>query len=152
MSFVVVDARPLIHGLYLLGLIAVAATDLRWRSVFRVMSFIMITAVLMTAGLFFGEWEASTGGSVFGAGVFGLLYGIGRLLYGSREPLGSGDIVVAGLVGAMVGFPRVILALLMGVLLNGALGLCALLAGRGRASHIAYSPGLCLGGAIALLA
>jgi leader peptidase (prepilin peptidase)/N-methyltransferase len=92
------------------------------------------------------EWTSALGGLATGAGAFLLFYMGGRLLYRDSEPVGKGDIELAGLVGAMVGFPRVIGALFLGAAAN-ALFIIGLLIvrRRGLRDFVPYGPGLCLG-------
>lgn len=58
-----------------------------------------------------------------------------------------GDVKLAAALGALVGFPYVIPALMAGILLGGIAALILLLSRRvGRKDYIAYGPYLALGG------
>jgi hypothetical protein len=61
--------------------------------------------------------------------------------------------MIAGLLGAMLGFPAVLGGLFSGVILGGLQALCLWLfsPGERRKSHFAYGPALCLGGLLSLL-
>ncbi len=77
--------------------------------------------------------------------VFGTLQLIGR------GALGTGDTKLAVLIGAMVGFPNVLTALLFGIFLGGAAGAFFLVVlRRGRKTYIAYAPYLALGAIVFL--
>jgi len=66
--------------------------------------------------------------------------------------LGAGDVKLAGLIGLLVGFPGVLVALVAGIGLGG-IGAALLLLFRrvGRRGTIAYAPYLSVGAMIALL-
>jgi len=69
-----------------------------------------------------------------------------------RGALGTGDTKLALLIGAMRGYPGVVDALLLGVILGGVGALFVLLVlRRGRKEYIAYAPYLGLGGILSLL-
>ena len=87
---------------------------------------------------------------VAGSGAFLLFLSI-ALAY--PQGMGGGDVKLAGLVGLMVGFPGVLVALWIAVIVAGAvaLGLLALRK-KGRKDTIPFGPYLSLGGIVALLA
>ncbi len=64
--------------------------------------------------------------------------------------LGGGDIKLALVMGALFGFPSVLLALLVGVG-TGAIAAILLLRGKGKTAKMAYAPYLCLGAFVILL-
>lgn len=67
--------------------------------------------------------------------------------------LGMGDVKLAGVIGLMVGFPQVILALLFGMIAAGLVALALSLIRRdARPRTLAYAPYLALGAAFSLLA
>nr|MBA2276242.1 prepilin peptidase [Chloroflexia bacterium] len=82
--------------------------------------------------------------------IFGLGYLLAGILFGQGDddetPFGLGDVYLAGMIGAMAGFPRVVPALFGGVFLAAVVGLLLLLTRRrDRTDTIAYGPYLCLG-------
>ncbi len=80
-------------------------------------------------------------GVLVGGGLFFLIAVIGR------GAMGMGDVKLAAALGALVGFPYVIPALMAGILLGGIAALILLLSRRvGRKDYIAYGPYLALGG------
>jgi prepilin signal peptidase PulO-like enzyme (type II secretory pathway) len=140
-------------GLVAVPLIQVAVTDFRTRFVYSV-----VAGIGLVLGLAFGwqihgsemPWWTSVAGAVGGFAAFGFLYVFGRLLYRGRvEPMASGDITIAAMVGAGAAgcTPQ---ALFLGVLLGGLIAIGMLLARRGRRTFMPYGPGLCLGGLAAL--
>ncbi len=88
------------------------------------------------------------------AGAFGAflsLWALGRYVYGPGA-LGMGDVKLAALLGAALGWPAGGYALLLGVLLAGGFAAWLLLSRRaGRGALLPYGAFLALGGLIALL-
>jgi len=132
-------------------LVAVLVIDFETR---RVLNIMVVPAAVFVVG---ANWwlqpanlPSMIGGGLVGFGLFGLLYGIGRMLFG-RGALGLGDVKLAGVIGLMTGYPAVMQALLYGALLGGVAAL-ALLATRraGMKSTSAYAPYLAVGAMIAL--
>lgn len=138
--------RWLEAGLLAVPLVQVAVTDLRTRYVYTV-----VAGAGLALGLGLGwhfhnvEWFWSVIGAAVGALIFGLLYGIGRLVYRGGEPMARGDITIAAMVGASAAM-CVLSALVYGVLASGIIALGVLLVLRSRHVYMPYGPGLCLGG------
>ena len=69
-----------------------------------------------------------------------------------RGALGAGDVKLAGLIGLMTGFPNVIMALTLGILVGGVAAALLLLSGKkARRSYIPYAPFLVTGALCTLL-
>jgi len=84
-------------------------------------------------------------GGAFGFGLFFLLWA----LY--PRGMGFGDVKLAGYVGLVAGFPKVLPCLLAAILAGGVTALVLLLTRQvGRRSYIPYAPFLAFGGALAL--
>ncbi len=137
----------LAYSVYTVVLLVVAAVDFRHRYVYAVVIYpgVLIAAILtpLLTGL---DVTATLLGIATGSAVFLLFYLAGRLLYRGAEPIGKGDIEIAALIGAMVGFPRVLSALFLGGVASAAVVLVLLLARRrGRRDFVPYGPGMCLG-------
>jgi prepilin signal peptidase PulO-like enzyme (type II secretory pathway) len=115
--------------------------------------------VVLPAALVFGVMQAldpargvakTLWGGVAGAGSFFVLYLLGeafaRMLARSRGrpldevALGFGDVTLAGLIGLIVGFPAVVLALLLGILTAGLFSLGYLLVMLARRRYSAFTP------------
>lgn len=70
----------------------------------------------------------------------------------SRGGMGMGDVVLAGLLGLMVGFPLVFVALFLSILAGGIVAAVLLISGRKkRKEMLPFGPFLCLGGMVTLL-
>jgi leader peptidase (prepilin peptidase) / N-methyltransferase len=98
-------------------------------------------------------------GGVAGFLLFLLLFLLGRLLDwifhfgGGIEPLGFGDVLLAGLIGIATGWPAVLLAVILSIILAGIAGVILLIVslGRGesaRTATMAYGPYLLVSGLI----
>jgi len=88
------------------------------------------------------------------AGLAGLGFGTGVLLLlalVSGGGMGGGDVKLGGLMGAFLGWPRIVVALAVAFLAGGPAGVVLVLAGRKtRRDRIPFGPFLALGGMVAL--
>lgn len=128
-------------------LITLSAIDLRHRFVYAIVLYpALIMALLLTPLLTGTSLLATVVGFLAGLGIFAAFYFIGRLIYRGVEPVGKGDIELGALMGAMVGFPRVVSALFLGSMVNAVFIIVFLvLRRRSRRDFVPYGPGLCLG-------
>ena len=106
----------------------------------------------MVIALGFGVISAHLGlatmlwGAVVGGGIF-MLLSLAR-----RDALGAGDVKLAALIGMMTGYPGVLLALTLGVILGGlAAGVFLLTGVKRRDQYMPYAPYLTAGSAATLL-
>jgi leader peptidase (prepilin peptidase)/N-methyltransferase len=106
----------------------------------------------MLLALCFGVMEQTVGlasmlwGAAIGGGAFALLAAVGR------GALGMGDVKLAALIGMMTGYPAVVQALTLGVVLGGLAAAVALLARlRTRKQYMPYAPYLVAGSLLTLL-
>lgn len=84
-----------------------------------------------------------------GAAGYGLFWLLARVRPGA---LGQGDVKLAGLIGLMVGFPQVLIALPAGMIVGGGAALILLISGRGHLhGAMAYAPYLAFGAGLTLL-
>ncbi len=125
--------------------IAIVAIDLEHRLVLNRMTFAGLAAagILSIVGL--GPTIEST---LIGTGVGFLFLWIPAVL---MPGLGMGDVKLAAVIGALVGFPAVLTALTLGVIVGGfAAGLLMLTRQIGRRGTIAYAPYLVIGVSLVL--
>jgi prepilin signal peptidase PulO-like enzyme (type II secretory pathway) len=141
-----------VHCAFAILLMVILAIDLRHREVYLVLGYGGIVLALLAAPLSMsgGLFSAAVGGLI-GALGFGGLYLIGRALYRGGEPLGTGDITIATLLGAMAGFPGVFTALMVGIMAGGIGAVTIIAIGGHRKVFMPYGPALCLGGLWAML-
>jgi prepilin signal peptidase PulO-like enzyme (type II secretory pathway) len=143
----------LAHLLFAALLMTILAIDLRHRQVYVVLGYggVVLALMLSPVSLSGGPVSAALGGMIGGL-AFGGLYALGRAIYRGGEPLGTGDITIATLLGVMAGFPGILTALLVGIMAGGVGAVAVLLAGRSRKAFMPYGPALCLGGLWVLFA
>lgn len=129
-----------------------AAIDLRHRLVHGLLTYPATALASLLTPLAFGQpaWSGLAGALLL-AGIFLLLHRLAALLYRRDDALGRGDVMLAGMIGAMVGLPGATTALLLGVLAGGVGSLGVGLARRSRRAAFAYGPALCLGGFLTIL-
>lgn len=119
----------------------IAIIDLKYRLVLNVLIYPAVVVALLLHSVPPGRDTliALLGGAV-GLSPF-LLVALVR-----PGAIGGGDIKLAALIGLIIGFPQVLLALSLGILAGGITALFLLLTRRwGPRSHIPYAPFLCLG-------
>jgi prepilin signal peptidase PulO-like enzyme (type II secretory pathway) len=141
-----------IYGALSLFLTLVLFVDLRTRFVYGSIAYPGICAGIVLTPLAQGGvlWEALAS-AIVGGVVFGLIYLIGRLLYRGSEPLAGGDVVIAVLVGSVVGLGNILTAIVLGTLFSGLLAIGFAIWHRSTKVYLPYGPGLCLGALVALL-
>jgi leader peptidase (prepilin peptidase) / N-methyltransferase len=137
---------------FVLVLVAILVLDWRHHLIF---SLIIYPAGVVALALAFvvpgGSLVSSLSGAVFGGFLFFLMYVLAVAIYKVRG-LGFGDVLLAGLIGLMVGFPSVIAPLFLGCLLAGLGGIIMLLARvKSRKDFIPLGSFLCLGTLLVLL-
>lgn len=141
-----------IHCAFAALLMTIVAIDLRHREVYLILGVGGIAVAVLAAPLgMSGSWFSALVGSLIGGLCFGGLYALGRVVYRGGEPLGTGDITIAALLGAIAGFPGVLTALLIGIAAGGVCAVGVLLASRSRKVFMPYGPALCVGGLWAML-
>jgi prepilin signal peptidase PulO-like enzyme (type II secretory pathway) len=141
-----------LHCAFATLLMVIFAIDLRHREVYLILGIGGIVLALLAAPVSMsGSWFSALVGGLIGALSFGGLYGLGRVMYRGGEPLGTGDITIAALLGAMAGFPGVFTALLVGIFAGGIGAAIILVTSRSRRVYMPYGPALCVGGLWAML-
>ena len=128
-------------------LLLIAVVDLEHRLIPNV-----LVGPGMVTALGFGVTSAHLGlatvlwGAVVGGGIF-MLLSMAR-----RGALGAGDVKLAALIGMMTGYPGVLLALTLGVILGGlAAGVFLLTGVKRRDQYMPYAPYLTAGSVATLL-
>jgi len=124
----------------------VAVIDIEHRLILHSISLVGALLAALAGILLHGWWFTLLGG-LAGYGVMYLFYLVGTLFakYRARqrgeddgeEALGFGDVTISGVLGLLLGWPDVMLMLLVGVLLGG---LVSLLIVAGQALFNRYKP------------
>lgn len=139
------------NSIYIAILILIIVTDLEHKLIYNVVTY-PSTVLAIIGSNFVSSDENSLGlslvGAVVGFVIFFVLYQIANLIYGSdRIPLGMGDVKLAMMMGAMLGFHRIFFALFWGVILGGVITILLLLTRRvSRQSALPYGQYLALAG------
>ena len=137
--------------IFLLG--TIGAIDWRYRLIFPVMTWGGVVIALIV-GITTGAHEDSALpdglgsviiGAIVGGAFFYFIYLVAYLMY-RRRALGFGDVLLAIMIGAIIGFPRVVTSLFLGTIMGGfvAIGFF-IFARRRRHDFIPYGTTLCLG-------
>ena len=155
---------PTLGGLPAWALFALAAlagvalafifiVDLEHRLIFDLSIFPLLVVILAAVGLFDRTRLVTLALAAALSGlIFLLFYGLGWLLY-RQEALGFGDVKLALLLGALVGWPGLVTALFATAILAAVLSLLLLASGSvERRAFIPFGVFMTLGAAFALLA
>lgn len=98
-----------------------------------------------------GQIVGSLAGMALALAIFGMLFALGRRVYGPGA-LGMGDVKLAALLGAILGLRLVPFALFLGVILAGLAAAILLVTGRiGRRATFPYGVFLAMSGLIMLI-
>lgn len=150
--FLTVPLDALRIGLLSLLLLLIARIDWAYHLIYL----ITIVPGLVIAGVLALLTSPSTllsaaGGAVVAILLFVLFYGLGRLLY-RQAALGSGDILLATLIGAATGIERVLTALFAGMVIAAIVATWLLLRQPGtRRRYLPYGAFLSAGAILTLL-
>jgi prepilin signal peptidase PulO-like enzyme (type II secretory pathway) len=136
----------LFHALYVSALMLVLVIDWKHKDIyFSVIAFgsaVALVGSFLLPGV--GLLSALIGAAVAG-GFFLFAFLLAKLLFPRiEEPLGAGDVLLALMMGLMLGFPNVVGALLIGPLIAGvAVGLLLLSRRHKLGDFIPYGVALC---------
>jgi leader peptidase (prepilin peptidase)/N-methyltransferase len=145
-------ADLLFAAIYVSLLILVIVTDVEHRLILHAVTFPGILLGLI-GSLFvsYNNLSLALLGAATGFVFFFVLYWLGSRILGAGA-LGFGDVTLATMIGAMTGFPLVILALVLGILLGGLITALLLLTRRlTMRSYVAYGPFLAVAGIAAVV-
>jgi leader peptidase (prepilin peptidase)/N-methyltransferase len=146
----------IVNSFHISVLILIIVTDLEHKLIFDLVTYPATAVALLTSFIVSSEENSirlALVGAVVGFVIFFLFYWIAQLIYGpGRGALGAGDVKLAMLMGAMLGFHRIFFALFLGVMLGGVITLLLLLSRRvGRQTALPYGQYLAMAGIIMLI-
>ncbi|MEM7111141.1 MAG: A24 family peptidase [Chloroflexota bacterium] len=142
----------LLNSLYIALLILVIIIDLKHKLIFNEVTYTGTAVALL--GSFVvednGIWLALAGAAV-GFLIFFIIYTIGTRLFGTGA-MGFGDVKLAMMMGAMLGFHRIFFALVLGIVLGGLISLMLLLTRLvSRNTALPYGQYLAIAGIVMLV-
>lgn len=139
------QTRLIAASLYTCVLVVVFVVDWRRHLIYRIVTYpSALLALFLTPLAFDMPFYAGILGLAVGGLVFGLLYGLGLLIF-RREAMGRGDVDLAMLLGAMMGFPAIVVALLATSVVGGLTAIGLLAGGRSGRTYMPYGTAMCLG-------
>ena len=142
----------LFSAIYIAILILIIVVDLEHRLILHVVTF--PSTVLALAGSIFissNSLRLALLGAALGFVIFFFLYWLGKQLFGPGA-LGFGDVTLSMTLGAMVGFPYVVFALIIGIILGGLISFALIVSGRlSMRAYVAYGPFLAMAGIITVV-
>jgi len=142
------------HAIYILVLLLVLVLDWKHRDIY--ISIIAAGCLVALAGSFLLP-EVGIAGALIAAAVAGgfflVAFLLARLIFPKiEEPLGSGDVLLALMMGLMLGFPNIVGALLVGPLIAGATAVLLLVSRRSRlGDFMPYGVALCVASILFLI-
>lgn len=145
-------ADLIIYSIYIAILLLVIVIDIEHRLVLHVVTF-PTTAFALVASFFLYQMTVALSivGALTGFIIFFSLFFVGQKLFG-RGALGFGDVTLATMLGAMLGFQLILLTLVFGILLAGLWSLIILITRKGSLrSYFAYGPFLALSGILMII-
>jgi leader peptidase (prepilin peptidase)/N-methyltransferase len=142
----------ILHLIYSTIFALILITDIERKVILHVVTFPAILfafgASFLTPGMTW--WNALIGGAI-GFGFFLLAVLVGNAIFGSGA-MGEGDITLATFVGLVTGFPLIIEAIVLTVIIGAAITLILLVTRvRRLRDYIPYGPFIIAGAAITLL-
>lgn len=142
----------LVNTFYTAVFILVIVIDLEHRLILNVVT-LPLTAVALLLSFVVSDntLQLALVGAAVGFTLFYLAYWIGQLMFGPGA-LGYGDVKLALAMGAMLGFHRILFALVLAVLLGGLISAILLLSRRfHRYTYLPYGQYLAVAGIVMLV-
>jgi len=136
----------LFYAFYVVMLMLVLVIDWKHRDIYF-STIALGSAVALLGSAFLPQVNLAS--ALIGAGVAGgfflVAYLLAKLLFPRiEEPLGAGDVLLALMMGLMLGFPNIVGALLIGPLMAGAAAIVMLLSRRSKlGDFMPYGVALC---------
>lgn len=139
-------------ALFVTILVAVLFIDWQHHLIFPVLFYpaaaVAVVASLLGAGLTIGQ---SVIGAAIGGALFLFMFWLAKAMY-HKEALGFGDVQLAGFIGLVLGYPKVMGALIMGSFIAGLAGLVLIALGRkSRHDYIPFGAYLCAASLLLLI-
>ncbi len=146
------SVRLIAYLLYSAIFALILITDVERRLILNVVTYpamvVGFAASFLVPGI---TWQSALVGGLVGLVFFFVVAAVGNHVYGSGA-MGGGDVKLAGFVGLITGFPSVIVAIVLTLLIGGLVSLAlVVLRVRRLDDYVPYGPFLVAGGMITLL-
>ncbi len=139
------DPRLLLASFYSCIFVVVFVVDWQRHLIFDLVTFPSMALGVLLTPLFFGmPVIMSLLGLAVGGIIFVALYGFGYLVF-RKEALGQGDVKLAMVLGAMMGFPAIVVVLLATSIIGGVAAMALIVSGRSGREFMPYGTAMCLG-------
>jgi leader peptidase (prepilin peptidase)/N-methyltransferase len=145
----------IVNSFFIAVLILVIVIDLEHRLILNSVTF-PVTLLALLASMIVSDDQNTLPSSLVGAAtgfvLFFIAYQIGKLLFGPGA-LGYGDVKLAMAMGAMLGFHRIVFALMLAILLGGVVSILVLIISRrvNMRTYLPYGQYLAIGGIVMLI-
>lgn len=133
--------------IYTAVLILITVTDLEHRLILNIVTIPAIVLAIIAAFVMPGlNWRLALLGGAIGLGVTYIIWLLGVLFYG-QGAFGVGDITLSTFLGLILGFPHIMMSLIMGVFLGGIVAFLLVITRLSkRTAYIPYGPFLTITG------
>ncbi len=154
-SLIVEPVNLAVNSLFIALLILIIVIDLEHRLILNLITYPATVAALLASLLVTNDQNTlplALVGAAVGFLMFFIAYWAGQLMFGPGA-LGFGDVKLAMLLGAMLGFHRIVFALVLAVLLGGVISLMVVLINRrvNRKTYLPYGQYLAVAGIFMLI-
>ena len=150
-----VTSAAVVLAIYGCILLVVFVIDLDHKLILNAVVYPSIILALAVAAIVPPPWLGSIGPIPLVSAILGAVTGFGLLFVialVARGGMGWGDVKFAAFMGAATGFPLVIVALFVGIVVGGLAGILLLVTGKkGRKQGIPFGPFLAIGTMAAML-
>jgi leader peptidase (prepilin peptidase)/N-methyltransferase len=148
-----ISLQGFLAAFLLLSFIAIFFIDLEFQIIPNVFTIpgVLIGLAASFTGYAFVDWRQSLLGAAIGGLLFFLVGYFGQLAF-KKEAMGFGDVKLAAMLGAFLGWKSVLLTLVIASFFGSIVGIALILiAGKkGRSSYVPFGPFLVVGATIAL--
>lgn len=139
------DARLLLASVYACVMVVVFVVDWQRHLIYRIVVLpVTLLSLLLTPLVFQMPPYASILGLLTGGFFFAAVFFLGLLIF-HVEAIGWGDVELAMMLGAMLGFPAILVAMLVTSLFGGVASVALIARRRSMRSYMPYGTAMCLG-------
>ncbi|HEX9015564.1 MAG TPA: A24 family peptidase [Chloroflexota bacterium] len=139
------DTRTLLASAYACVMVVIFVIDWQRHLIYRIVVLpVTLLSLLLTPLVFQTPAYSSILGLLTGGFFFGMVFFLGLLIF-RVEAIGWGDVELSLMLGAMLGFPAIVAAMLVTSLFGGVASVALLARRRSMRSYMPYGTAMCLG-------